>query len=84
MENHPAIEQIDLAATISLLLGLPIPKNNLGTVVEGILEEVDVTETTWALRYNAQQMMIVLQDNVVDYETGLFLTTEACIHVPPK
>ncbi|KAF8608934.1 hypothetical protein BDV93DRAFT_531189 [Ceratobasidium sp. AG-I] len=30
---HPSIQQIDLVPTIALLLGLPIPLNNLGTVI---------------------------------------------------
>ena len=37
-ENHRSVNQIDLVSTISLLLGLPVPFNNLGfPVIEAFL-----------------------------------------------
>ncbi|KAG8706929.1 mannose-ethanolamine phosphotransferase gpi13 [Ceratobasidium sp. 395] len=35
-EPFPSIQQIDLVPTIALLLGLPIPLNNLGTVIHDV------------------------------------------------
>ncbi len=40
------IQQIDIVPTMSLLLGLPIPFNNLGTVIRNYLT---VTSTRWSI-----------------------------------
>ncbi|KAI0773128.1 hypothetical protein BD413DRAFT_539380 [Trametes elegans] len=51
------IQQIDLAPTLSLLLGLPIPFNNLGTVVPELFwHDKAGRDYTRALRLNAQQI----------------------------
>lgn len=52
---HRSIQQIDLVPTISLLLGLPIPFNNLGTIIPELFDRKDssVSET---LELNARQI----------------------------
>ncbi|KAI0643370.1 hypothetical protein C8Q79DRAFT_978544 [Trametes meyenii] len=51
------IQQIDLAPTLSLLLGLPIPFNNLGTVVPELFwHDKAGKDYTRALTLNAQQV----------------------------
>ncbi|TFK20169.1 hypothetical protein FA15DRAFT_138908 [Coprinopsis marcescibilis] len=52
--EHRAVQQIDLLPTLSLLLGLPIPFNNLGTVIPELFRRGDLLER--ALRYNAEQI----------------------------
>lgn len=56
--NAPAswrsVQQIDLVPSISLLLGLPIPFNNLGTVIPELFMRKDVLAK--ALRFNAVQI----------------------------
>ena len=42
-KNYRAINQIDLVPTISLLLGLPIPHNNLGFPVDELFGDRDLT-----------------------------------------
>ncbi|KAF8510362.1 hypothetical protein BU17DRAFT_77705 [Hysterangium stoloniferum] len=51
---HRSIQQIDLVPTLSLLLGLPIPFNNLGTVIPELFGKSDTLER--ALRLNADQI----------------------------
>ncbi|KAI0755597.1 hypothetical protein C8Q74DRAFT_1373381 [Fomes fomentarius] len=55
--EHRHIQQIDLAPTLSLVLGLPIPFNNLGTVIPEVFWS-DVAGSTYsqALWLNAQQV----------------------------
>jgi phosphatidylinositol glycan class O len=54
---HRAIQQIDLVPTLSLLLGLPIPFNNLGTIVpELFARDHKGTYLTRALELNAAQV----------------------------
>jgi GPI ethanolamine phosphate transferase 3 subunit O len=54
---HRSIQQIDLVPTLSLLLGLPIPFNNLGTVIpELFCRGNNDTILSEALRLNANQV----------------------------
>ena len=53
---HRSIQQIDLVPTLSLLLGLPIPFNNLGTVIPELFGRADGALLEHALRLNANQI----------------------------
>jgi phosphatidylinositol glycan class O len=50
---HRRVQQIDLVPTISLLLGLPIPFNNLGAVIPELFEGKDLDD---AVAANAVQV----------------------------
>ncbi len=55
--EHRQIQQIDLAPTLSLALGLPIPFNDLGTVIPEIFwHDKAGTTYTQALALNAKQV----------------------------
>ncbi|KAI0739549.1 hypothetical protein C8Q80DRAFT_1261195 [Daedaleopsis nitida] len=55
--THRHIQQIDLAPTLSLLLGLPIPFNNLGTVIPELFwRDPTAKDYTRALTLNALQI----------------------------
>lgn len=59
---HRAIQQIDLAPTLSLLLGLPIPPNNLGSVIpEMFWDDGSGERYDRALRLNAAQVNRYIQ-----------------------
>jgi phosphatidylinositol glycan class O len=54
---HRWVQQIDLVPTLSLLLGLPIPFNNLGTVIPELFwRDRSGSEYTKALDINARQV----------------------------
>ncbi|OCH92351.1 hypothetical protein OBBRIDRAFT_886297 [Obba rivulosa] len=54
---HRVVQQIDLVPTLSLLLGLPIPFNNLGTIIPELFwHDGAGTSYARALRLNAQQI----------------------------
>lgn len=58
---HRAIQQVDLVPTLSLLLGLPIPFNNLGSVIpELFCHDHKGTSLTRALDLNAAQIRMYL------------------------
>ncbi|KAG8851556.1 mannose-ethanolamine phosphotransferase gpi13 [Serendipita sp. 411] len=57
--SHRGIQQIDLVPTISLLLGLPIPFNNLGLIIPELFSRGDELER--ALRTNVLQIIDYLQ-----------------------
>jgi len=52
--------QIDLVPTLSLLLGLPIPFNNLGSVIPECFSDLETLEL--ATRLNAEQIMTYLEE----------------------
>ena len=55
---HRSIQQIDIVPTLSLLLGLPIPYNNLGTVIPELFYHDRKGRTLEnALQINAAQIM---------------------------
>ncbi|KAI0338745.1 hypothetical protein BDW22DRAFT_671444 [Trametopsis cervina] len=55
--SHRSIQQIDLVPTLALLLGLPIPYNNLGSIVPELFwNDKDGTRFNRALELNAEQM----------------------------
>lgn len=64
------VNQIDFVPTISLLFGFPIPKNNLGVVVND-LTNVSYNNELQSLRYklrsyqlNGDQLMIICKKNI--------------------
>ncbi|KAG6817786.1 hypothetical protein H0H87_003194 [Tephrocybe sp. NHM501043] len=59
--RHRNIQQIDILPTLSLLLGLPIPFNNLGTVIPELFwRDRKGTELLSALEINAAQVKAYL------------------------
>jgi phosphatidylinositol glycan class O len=58
---HRSIQQIDLVPTLSLLLGLPIPFNNLGTVIPELFwRDPSGSDYAKALDINARQVYAYL------------------------
>lgn len=67
------MEQIDLAPTLSLMLGLPVPQNNLGTLIIDVLSGLTVRQKLSATYVNAQQLLRVLENNVRNYKQGEYV-----------
>ncbi|CAN7997412.1 unnamed protein product [Ixodes hexagonus] len=57
------VSQVDIAATLSLLTGLPIPKGSYGRALADVLTAANFTavERLFLLQYNLQQMLRVYQ-----------------------
>jgi phosphatidylinositol glycan class O len=55
-EIFQSVSQIDLVPTIAVLLGLPIPYQNLGGIVPSLLASKDIRHTAAALALNAAQV----------------------------
>lgn len=55
-EIFQSIHQIDLVPTISILLGLPIPYQNIGGIVPSLLSSNDIRDIAAALALNAAQV----------------------------
>uniref|UniRef100_A0A8C6DBC3 Phosphatidylinositol glycan anchor biosynthesis class G (EMM blood group) n=1 Tax=Moschus moschiferus TaxID=68415 RepID=A0A8C6DBC3_MOSMO len=67
--RHPTrIQQTDLAATLSIGLGLPIPKSSTGSLIFPVVERRPLREQLRFLHLNAVQLIKLLQENVPSYE----------------
>ncbi|KAK7508127.1 hypothetical protein BaRGS_00000366 [Batillaria attramentaria] len=65
--GYPDIDQIDLCPTLSALMGLPIPKNNLGCVeVAALPQNTSLRDKVRAMQINAAQLARMLEKNVGD------------------
>ncbi|XP_069126866.1 GPI ethanolamine phosphate transferase 2-like [Argopecten irradians] len=67
-EEIMEVDQVDVAPTLSVVFGLPIPKNNLGVVIYNALEGLSTEEKLLALWKNALQVSRVLEYNLGDWE----------------
>ena len=61
---------MDLAPTLALLMGVPIPKNNLGTILLHTLRDYSPREQLHALQLNMHQIYQLLKHNMAQYERG--------------
>lgn len=50
-------KQIDIAPTLSVLLGLPIPASSIGTLIPGILQKLPNRLQLYALHYNTKRLI---------------------------
>lgn len=67
--NNPIeISQIDIASTLSVILGVPIPYCNIGTVFLDSLYDLPISKKLFVLYYNSMQLFNHFK-KVVDYES---------------
>ena len=58
------VEQIDLAVTLSLVLGLPIPRGSLGALILPALGTLSPADRLKAAYVNAQQVLSLVTESV--------------------
>ncbi|XP_006919115.1 GPI ethanolamine phosphate transferase 2 isoform X4 [Pteropus alecto] len=67
--RHPKhVQQTDLAATLAVGLGLPIPKHSVGSLLFPIVEGKAMREQLRFLHLNAVQLSKLLQENVPSFK----------------
>ncbi|XP_050011566.1 GPI ethanolamine phosphate transferase 2 isoform X2 [Alexandromys fortis] len=67
--QHPKhVQQTDLAATLAIGLGLPIPKDSVGSLLFPVIEGKPMREQLRFLHLNTLQLSKLLQENVPSYE----------------
>ncbi|XP_028359579.1 GPI ethanolamine phosphate transferase 2 isoform X2 [Phyllostomus discolor] len=62
------VQQTDVAATLAIGLGLPIPKHSVGCLLLPVVAERAMREQLRLLHLNAVQLCRLLQENVPSYE----------------
>lgn len=70
MEKPGVIEQVDLAPTLALGLGLPISQNSVGRVIPGVFQESSLRDQLRFLHLNGHQLSCLLKDSMPGYEKG--------------
>uniref|UniRef100_S4RSF3 Phosphatidylinositol glycan anchor biosynthesis class G n=1 Tax=Petromyzon marinus TaxID=7757 RepID=S4RSF3_PETMA len=69
-ETVPAeVLQVDLAATLSLGMGRPVPLNSMGHVITAALEHRPIREQLRALQANAHQLAALLRAGTASYSS---------------
>ncbi|XP_008046138.2 GPI ethanolamine phosphate transferase 2 isoform X2 [Carlito syrichta] len=67
--RHPKhVQQIDVAATLAIGLGLPIPRDSVGSLIFPIVERKPMREQLRFLHLNTVQLSKLLKENVPLYE----------------
>ncbi|XP_011699289.1 PREDICTED: GPI ethanolamine phosphate transferase 2 isoform X2 [Wasmannia auropunctata] len=79
------IEQLDIAATLSAVLGLPIPSTNLGSVFLDSVHDIPDDRRLFLLHYNSRQVLdrfrkLVHDESQIEYMNGKYLDAEK-LHV---
>uniref|UniRef100_A0A8C5LYY2 P/Homo B domain-containing protein n=1 Tax=Leptobrachium leishanense TaxID=445787 RepID=A0A8C5LYY2_9ANUR len=62
------LQQTDLAPTLAIGLGLPIPRNSLGTLIHPVIEQKTMREQLRYFHLNGYQLSTLLRENVESSE----------------
>lgn len=57
-------EQIDIAPTLSVVMGLPIPASSIGSLIPELMTELSEDEQLYALHYNGQRLVKAMHEQV--------------------
>uniref|UniRef100_A0A6Q2YL63 GPI ethanolamine phosphate transferase 2 C-terminal domain-containing protein n=1 Tax=Esox lucius TaxID=8010 RepID=A0A6Q2YL63_ESOLU len=68
MEKPSTVEQVDLAPTLALGLGLPISQNSVGRLIQPVAEEASLRDQLRFLHVNGHQLGCLLKDSTPAYE----------------
>ncbi|XP_075061457.1 GPI ethanolamine phosphate transferase 2, catalytic subunit isoform X1 [Mixophyes fleayi] len=62
------VQQTDLASTLALGLGLPIPRSSLGMLIPAIVEQKTMREQLRFFHLNGHQLCMLLKENLEAYD----------------
>ncbi|XP_021522969.2 GPI ethanolamine phosphate transferase 2 isoform X1 [Aotus nancymaae] len=68
IRHSTRVQQTDVAATLAIALGLPIPKDSVGSLLFPVVEGKPMREQLRFLHLNTVQLSKLLQENVPSYE----------------
>ncbi|KAK9285804.1 hypothetical protein L1049_025005 [Liquidambar formosana] len=72
LATHNTAYQVDIAPTLALLYGVPIPKNNVGVLIEEIFDSLTDDQKLRALELNSWQLLRLLQTQLPGLSCGNF------------
>lgn len=56
-QSNETYNQIDIPATMSVLLGLPIPASSIGTIIPNLLTGISEEQKLFAYYYNGERLL---------------------------
>ncbi|XP_042013154.1 GPI ethanolamine phosphate transferase 2 isoform X1 [Salvia splendens] len=71
-ENIKEAYQVDIASTLALLFGVPIPKNNVGAVMTDVFSSLRAEQQLRILELNSWQLLRLLQTHFTEFECARF------------
>ncbi|KAK4430522.1 GPI ethanolamine phosphate transferase 2 [Sesamum alatum] len=71
-ESTKEAYQVDMASTLALLFGVPIPKNNIGTVMVDVFTSLKDEQQLRILELNSWQLLRLLQTHLNELGCGRF------------
>ncbi|KAL2521817.1 Alkaline-phosphatase-like family protein [Forsythia ovata] len=71
-ETNNKAFQVDIAVTLALLFGVPIPKNNVGTLMAEVFTSLTDEQQLRILELNSWQLLRLLQAQFPELECGRF------------
>ncbi|KAJ4825349.1 hypothetical protein Tsubulata_002698 [Turnera subulata] len=69
---HYSVNQVDIAPTLALLLGVPVPKNNVGVVISKTFGSLKDEKWLRVLELNAWQLLRLVQAQLPGLSCGSF------------
>ncbi|KAL4197269.1 hypothetical protein AMTRI_Chr04g250260 [Amborella trichopoda] len=75
--SYNSISQVDMAPTLALLLGVPIPKNNVGILIRGIFDSLTDRHCLRALELNSWQLLRLLKAHVPGFSCRNSMSRDA-------
>ncbi|KAL3845136.1 hypothetical protein ACJIZ3_002539 [Penstemon smallii] len=69
-ETNNKAHQVDIAVTLALLFGVPIPRNNVGTVMAEVFSFLEDEQKLRILQMNSWQLMRLLQTHLTESGCG--------------
>ncbi|KAH6799432.1 Alkaline-phosphatase-like family protein [Perilla frutescens var. frutescens] len=68
VEHSKETYQVDIASTLALLFGVPIPKNNVGTVMAEVFSSLTAEQQLRILELNSWQLLRLLQTHSTEFK----------------
>ncbi|XP_051143920.1 GPI ethanolamine phosphate transferase 2 isoform X2 [Andrographis paniculata] len=68
--NSEEAYQVDITPTLSLLFGVPIPKNNIGMVMSEVFSSLEDGQLLRILELNSWQLLLLLRTQLDEFECG--------------
>ncbi|CAA7401578.1 unnamed protein product [Spirodela intermedia] len=66
LQAYRTINQVDIAPTLAILFGLPIPKNSVGLLIREVVDQMTDVQRLRALEINSFQLLRLLQSYIPD------------------
>ncbi|KAL7135495.1 hypothetical protein ABFS83_11G100800 [Erythranthe nasuta] len=72
VENRKEAYQVDIASTVALLFGVPIPVNNVGTVMSQVFTSLEDDQQLRLLELNSWQLLRLIQTHFSEFRCARF------------